>query len=57
MTSQVTFTYYLLLNTPCELLVNDVRNTCNLIETAFDYLRMGCILVCLVELLHFSSPL
>jgi len=57
MTSQVTFTYYLLLNTQCELLVNDFINSCNMIETAFDYLRMGCILVFLVELLHFNSPL
>jgi len=28
-----------------------------MIETAFDYLYMGCLLVFLVELLHFNSPL
>ena len=41
----------------CELLANDFINTCNMIETAFDYLHMGCLLVFLVEHLHFNSPL
>jgi len=32
-------------------------NICNMIETAFDYLQTGCLLVFLVELLHFNSLL
>jgi len=56
MTSQLTFTYYLLQQF-CELLANDFINICNMIETAFDYLHMGCLLVFLVELLHFNSLL
>jgi len=57
MTSQVTFTYYLLLITSqsYELLVNDFINTCNMIETTFDYLHTGCLLVFLVEHLHFNT--
>jgi len=26
-------------------------------KTAFDYLHMGCLLVFLMELLHYNSPL
>jgi len=37
----------------CVLLVHDFINTCNMIETTFDYLHMGCVLVFLMELLHF----
>jgi len=33
-----------------------VVHTSNMVETAFDHLRMGCLLV-FMELLHFNSTL
>jgi len=38
----------------CELVAHDITNTCNMIETTFNCLYMGYLLVFLMELLHFN---